>query len=290
MNNLEYFFNFQAVINRILDHWIALIAFFETAVIEENLPSAKSVLNALKNNIYKVYFNFLSYMLELITLLNLEFQSEKSKIAVLLERVSHLFNLILTNFVKKEVLRKPDVKLSKINFEHPDNMKPLKEMYFGAKVEAMIESGVEIDKQELHTFRLRALDFYIELCRQIRMRFNFDYPHLKFASKFSIKKALNGHVNSIAEYVNLYLSIKANIELVNLEWQNLSTSFNYEDYKKSETIDFWYDVQKATNESGDAMFSNLIKVVKYIMVLPHSSAACERASFENPIFGTCRSG
>ena len=170
-----------------------------------------------------------------------------------------------------------DVKLSTIQFTNPRNLKPLEEMYFGAKLDTMMKSGVVIDPKEMNNFRLRALDFYQELCKQIKIRFNFDDPHLKYASNFTVKNALSGDVISITEYLNLFPAIKADVELVNIEWQNLSSTFSYENYKKTETIDFWYLVEKATNESGDILYPNLMQVVKYVMVLPHSSAAAKRA-------------
>ena len=73
--NYKYFkfICFQLVVNRILMHWTSLTLFFQNAVFEDNLPIAKIILNALINNIYKGDFNFLSYVLESVTKINLEY-------------------------------------------------------------------------------------------------------------------------------------------------------------------------------------------------------------------------
>lgn len=97
-----------------------------------------------------------------------------------------------------------------------------------------------------------------------------------YASNFSVENALSGKMMSISEYLNLYPSINSDPELVNLEWQLIPEVFDPQEFSNLETIDFWYMVEKKKNASGELVFSNLMKVVKYIMVFPHSSAAAER--------------
>jgi hypothetical protein len=53
---------------------------------------AKSISGALRNGIFKVYLLFLSFTLELITKVNLEFQSEQPKLPIMLERILSLYS------------------------------------------------------------------------------------------------------------------------------------------------------------------------------------------------------
>lgn len=64
-------------VGRILDDWNSLTLFFTSAALQKRIPSAQSILNALKIPIYKMYCLFLGYISEIINDLNMEFQSEK---------------------------------------------------------------------------------------------------------------------------------------------------------------------------------------------------------------------
>lgn len=250
--------------------------FFEKAIKEDSLPTTKNILNGLNNNAFKIYFLFLSYVLELITKINLEFQSESPQLPYLLERVTNLYKIILRSFIKKDILKRKNI--SDILLENPDNYILLNEMYFGAKIDAFLKnSESKLEKKELHDFKLRALSFYIELCKQIKMRFDFNNPHLKFAANFTVQNALSGDIISIAEFVNLYSSLNIDVEMVNIEWQNLYHTFPLNTYQSYNLLQFWSMVDKTNNSSdGKPMFGHLMALVKYILILPHSSAAAER--------------
>ncbi|XP_030764914.1 uncharacterized protein LOC115889120 [Sitophilus oryzae] len=56
----------QEVVNRILLHWNSLKLVFQDAVLAENLQSFQTTLNNLNDPIYKLYFLFLSYVLEIV--------------------------------------------------------------------------------------------------------------------------------------------------------------------------------------------------------------------------------
>lgn len=93
----------QAVVNRILDHWNSLELFFKKAISVDNIQTCHNIFNAFRNPIFRLYFFFLSYVLEIINKLNLEFQAEGTKIHVLLSRVSALYKMILKSFLKKKL-------------------------------------------------------------------------------------------------------------------------------------------------------------------------------------------
>ncbi|CAH1114785.1 unnamed protein product [Psylliodes chrysocephalus] len=267
----------RAVVNRILDHWNSLIIFFTRAALEDNLPTAKSILGALKNDIYKMYLLFFSYVLELVTKVNLEFQSEQPKLPIFLERMTTLYRIILKGFTKKHILE--TVPLSNINVCHPKNYLEIYKMFFGAKVDTILKAET-IDKGDVHNFRLKAMEFYIELAKQIKERFNFEDEILKYASYFTPQRTLSGEILSIAQFVNLFPNVTIDIEAANTEWLLISDIANNSIDLASDLDNickFWGKIENIKNSLNENMFPNLMKLVKIILSLPNSSAAAERA-------------
>ncbi|KAJ8928217.1 hypothetical protein NQ314_019281 [Rhamnusium bicolor] len=163
------------------------------AAIEDNLPSAKTILNALNNPIYKMYLLFLAYVFELVIKVNVELQSESPKLPFLLNRITTLYKKLLRSFKKKDVLDK--TRIHKVNINCPGNYVIIENLYVGAKTDAFIKLKNEnIAKEELHNFRVRILDLYAEICYQIKKRFDLNDSHLKYASNFTPNIALYGSV------------------------------------------------------------------------------------------------
>lgn len=94
----------EAVVNRILEQWTAIELFFTHAALEDNLQSAKTILNALRNPIYKIYYSFLSFILEIINKINLLFQSRKPLITQLLTSIEKYYILILKCYFKNDYI------------------------------------------------------------------------------------------------------------------------------------------------------------------------------------------
>lgn len=238
-------------------------------------PVAKGILTALKNDIFKLYFLFLAYVLDLVTKINLEFQAEDPKIPFLLERVSSLYKLILKNFIKKEVLTKQS-DLNRLNVTEPQNYLDINNIYYGAKVDLLLIQNKNLGTQEVQNFKVKALHFYVELCVEIKKRFNFSDQNLQFASLFTPQVALSGNVLSIVKFKNLYPTLDVDIELANTEWQLLGEMDSHFSEYKNDLTQFWTAVSEKKNSLQLPMFANLMNVVKYVLTLPHSSAACER--------------
>lgn len=265
-----------AVVDRILSHWDSLILFFKKASNEDNLPQAKSILNALNNPIFKLYLLFLSYVLTLTNQLNLEFQSEGSKFPIILNRLMALYKTILKNFIKKDVTDR--IQLLEINIHNPGNYLAIENLYFGAKANAYVSNeNINISKEDLHNFRLNIIKFYIEILSQIKKRFNFNDKHLKFAANFVPEKVLSGNIRSIGDFLNLFPNIEVDIQKVDMEWQLLcETDLGFKE-ESCPLNEFWEKVCKTKNSLGEYIFSNLTVVVSTVLALPHSSAAAERA-------------
>ena len=83
--------------------------------------------------------------------------------------VSQLFKTILSNFIKPEIINNEN--LQTINFKHPSNLLDIDEIYLGIFVSEKIKTCSKNDKDN---FVHNCIYFYIELCEQIRKRFDFN--------------------------------------------------------------------------------------------------------------------
>lgn len=264
----------QSVVNRILEQWSALQLFFSNEALSENVSKAKNILAALHNDYFKLYFWFLSYILEIINKINLEFQSEGFKMHVLLSRVTQLYRTILLNFMKPEYLN--ECQLDKICF-HPDNYLPINNVYVGAKCELLVEKKT-VSKGEIHNFRISCLSFYIELCNEIKKRFKFDDSVLNFTRNLDPKIVTIFPPESIAPIYNRFKSFFPNIDIEELstEWRNISTQDYLVKQNDKSVEEFWSIVFNLKNSLGSYMFPNWTIFIQGLLALPHSSASAER--------------
>jgi hypothetical protein len=72
---------FQVVVSRVLESWDALKLYFTGAVPQDNLRNTQHILEAFNTPVVKLYLRvlFLSYILDIVNKINIEFQSEQPK-------------------------------------------------------------------------------------------------------------------------------------------------------------------------------------------------------------------
>ncbi|KAJ8912030.1 hypothetical protein NQ315_000523 [Exocentrus adspersus] len=206
--------------------------------------------------------------------LSLQAASEKPKIHMILKRVTDLYRSILRNYIKKEYIDNIDFK--DVDSNNPRHFMPLEKIYYGANVEILI-SQQTLDKNDLHNFRIRALDFYVELSTQVKSRFKFNDPVLKFVSNFEPKVALSGKIGSIVvDALQFFPAFVVDPERLNTEWRLLADLSELTEYAEYSFQDFWNKVFNVKNEADTYMFPNISRLVKGLFSLPHSSASAER--------------
>ncbi|KYN50523.1 hypothetical protein ALC57_00163, partial [Trachymyrmex cornetzi] len=261
----------EAVINRILEQWNALELFFTRAALEDNLQSAKTILNALKNPIYKIYYNFLSFILDIINKINRLFQSRKPLITRLLTSIEKYYIIILKCYFKNDYVNNTPIAL--IDPTNTRQYLEIDKMYFGAKTETLC---ITLSSVELHSFKIRALDFLVTVSQEIKKRFNFKSATLRSVEMLDPINALSGKYTSIVPLVNQFPNcIELNdLEALNLEWRLLP------EYKKKllnfeEPEEFWVEVS-SIKIGNEMVFPKLFKFATVILSLPHSSATTER--------------
>ncbi|KAK5648161.1 hypothetical protein RI129_003053 [Pyrocoelia pectoralis] len=175
--------------------------------------------------------------------------SEMPKITVLLERVATSYKVILKCFIKKTVLDRYKNNIGALVVNDPSNFLELNKMYFGAELELYLSgNNTIIDKAELHSFKRRALDFYIELCIQIKSRFNFSSDVLHFASFFEPNLVISGDILSIAQAGLFFSGLDIDMEELNVEW-NLASEVG-KNFSDLDLQGFWASINEQKNSLG----------------------------------------
>lgn len=122
-------------------------------------------------------------------------------------------------------------------------------MYFGARADLLIKSKI-LDTDEAKNFQLKALDFYVKLCLQIKKRFSFHNELLIFFQTFEVANVMSSEMTYIAAKTIRYFPHVTDLnDLENLdnEWRVLQ---DVDELKKSHDLDFlsfWIKVMSLKN-------------------------------------------
>lgn len=230
---------------RLLEQYDALILFFTDAAFEDKLLASDMILHRLKEKYVKLYLQFLEFVLQYLTNLNLEMQSEETKIHRLYSQVSLVYNTLLDCFLKTEYLK--STVLEKVEFENPHNFVPLDDIYHGPKVAvALSEKSGGLTALDLKDFRTRCLQFYIETCSQIINRFNLRSESSKIFKDLSIldpsqMSKFKSVVPIATKFPNLVSENDFNT--LDAEWRELRNIEVDIDSEKP-SIEYWNSVSK----------------------------------------------
>lgn len=125
--------------DRVIEQWTALKEYFNTILIEDNsLPiSVHNINNALKDNEFKIYLEFLSYTLNVMCKMNAEFQSEKPKIHRLHSKMEGLYVELLQNYMQRSYIT--SLSIQNINPEQINHYLNNEEIYVGPGASIIIE-------------------------------------------------------------------------------------------------------------------------------------------------------
>lgn len=267
----------KQVVDRILSQWSALQLFFLSSAAEDGLNISKEIAEQIASPSYKMYFYFLSHILDIVKIMNVEFQAEGFRLHKIYNTFEDNLKLILSFFIKKNIILNTK-NISEIDISDISNYLPLNEVYIGANAETYIKDK-DLSDEENRNIKTKMLEFYVELCLQIKKRFNFNDEALQNISLVDPEKISSEH-NSILpllnSFPNLYKSEQK--EKICTEFRKLQIQKNL---KFTEDIElFWGYVGSLKNAQKENLFENLTEFVSKILSLPHSSAAAERVFSE----------
>ena len=120
----------------ILEQWDALLLYFQTEASIDKVDGAAKIYQHMRNVGTKHMLLFLHYILQKVTQLNIEFQSEHFRLHVLHERVTAGYKEIMSCFIKDDLLA--DLNLHEIDPSDRLNQKPLDSLFLGGRTMAYI--------------------------------------------------------------------------------------------------------------------------------------------------------
>lgn len=157
---------------------------------DDQVDSAKFILDLLQNTEVKAYLLFLKYVLNFFNSFNALFQSKKVLIHVLHLKTNKLLHQICRNYMKSEIAMEED--LTKINLALPSYFLDLEKIVLGPECTAILKT-VSYEKQQ--TFRKHILKFYTTAAEDLQKRMpnvifracSFLDPNIAFNSDIHVR-------------------------------------------------------------------------------------------------------
>lgn len=265
-------------IKRLVEQWSSLESYFNAEAAAVNAPKNVLCIQAAFNNKeFKLYILFLSYVLDIIAKMNLEFQSDKTRIHLLYKRMSDLYSVMLNNYLEKEYVASNRDTIHLVNPAHTSKYLPLDDIYVGAAADILIKSG-EVSSSQIGNLKLRVLDYYKTLCVEIRKKFDFSsavYKNLSLIdpNEFMDSKTMKIIVPLAQQFPNL---ANAN-DLITIDNQYRALQSSNVGKSNLNDIDaFWINVLNEKDVMGNPIYHHLALFVSRIMSLPHANAEVER--------------
>lgn len=266
----------QSVVSRILEQYGALKLYFIDAVSQGDVLAAEQILNRLRDPTTKLFLQFLDFALPFFNILNKDMQAESPRIHVLYKNVSNVVRSIFDCFLKRNYLT--SVPLENIDYKDPRNFLPIEEFYFGANVaKTFLESDVTLTNEQIHFFRIRCLEFYIESCDQILTRFPLKNNPVKLFNFLDPVTVKSGSISSITDVANIFPNLieDQHLQTLDNEWRFLRNTDSVKNLSDQIEI-FWQKVSQYRLGDNQPMFPILSQFSLNLLCLPHSSANVER--------------
>ena len=258
----------------VLEQWSALEAFFESSSESDRLVSSQSILAALKNPVFKLYYYFLKYVLPKFTKFNQLYQSEKPNIHFVAQSLTVTYKAFLSCYMSTTYLHSRPID-EIIQLHHP-----LFSMSMGSEVSQFLsQPDIGSFRREIIGFLEHVQLFYIEAATQIKQRFPINDPVLKKLGFLNPDTISSTTVAQVLETASLFPNIMSieDIEKIDDEWREI-TFMDRTEYSghRSDVGSFWGSVGKIRNVSGSLKFPAIGKLTKALLAIPHSNADVER--------------
>ena len=159
---------------RILEQWQPLELFFTSEVADGSSVTAERILAALKSPYVKATFEFMSFVLDEVSGLNVLFQSEGFKLHKLYPELLRVSKMFALNFMKISHVR--DCQFCALPIDDSSTWNSPEQIYPGLEASDTMKLLLPHQKE---SFLIRCRDWYREAIKQLYLRFNFNDPVLK---------------------------------------------------------------------------------------------------------------
>ncbi|KAK3931743.1 Zinc finger protein 862, partial [Frankliniella fusca] len=275
----------QSVVNRILEQWDHLKAYFQLKVLDARVIAATNVLNYMNDPTTKQYYHFLQWALPRFVDLNELFQSDRPLITIVHKKMCAAYkHLILAFMDRAHVKRTP---LDQINPLDTSKHIPLSNIYLGVKVlKGFSEPPISNHPDKVNMekcFRDRCKAFLVKGCTEMRQRFDFN-SNSPFARMACLSPAEAMSRTKEPTLLHLIETVPRicdpndldRVQQLDDQWQLLDKREFTDGMKEMEVDDFWITVRDYTDLDGKQIFKELDTFALHVLSLPHSNAACER--------------
>ena len=175
-----------------------------------------------------------------------------------------------------------EIQLTKIQYGKLENQKADGDLMIGKETKEYIKSGA-LSAEDIKQFYSTVRNYYQNACSYVITTYPLDDPLIQHAEVLDVSKRMDNSFQSIQYFVERFPC-----HLGELDTDQLEMEFaNYQvDPLSSVSSDFetaridtkWHLISQIKDPAtGEPAYPLLSKVMKGILVIPHSNAACERA-------------
>lgn len=209
------------VVKRVLEQYVPL-KLYSGLQMADGINNSQTICESLNNPIYKMYLEFLEFILPTLVNFNLEFQSATPKVYLLHSRLIDAHIFILQCYIKPEVLLHTEVE--KLQYRNPINFLPNDEIYIGPKVAVSLTQNV-INANQLSSFRTNCLNFYITCAFEMYKRFPFNSSKIIALKQLSFLDPKNMDKFPSLGNISLHFpKFYTDIYALDIEWRMLKAS------------------------------------------------------------------
>lgn len=267
-------------VKRILQQKDALIVYFVEIEPIEKLATVTQILKNLKDPWIHAYLTFLNFILPKIVSLNVLFQKETPTIYKLHYEMSTTYRTFLQYFCKKDKIDKSS--LGGFNPALVSNHLLTEQIYVGAELLALFQKPEYNNNTSLNILKNKCKDFYIELCMEMRARFNFDDPMLSLITIIDPENVMKARtrvqmpslVPLISKLPRIY---NEDPQIIDDEWRALDAHIIPDEFKLNNCgVVRFYQRLETLKVEGVPIFKTFTTFCLQVLSLPISNADAER--------------
>lgn len=242
----------------------------EKAALKRDLQYIVELLN---NPLTELLLNFLSYVLPLVCNLNLEFQSETPHILDLYDKMLQIRSRLMKNYIRSEYVNDKTLRLRN-GHNNPNYFLKDEDVHAGPLVTIYLQNN-KVSENKKKEFIATVRNFYVTLLDELFNRFSFpnqdkllEYISVLKPSNLKITRTLAALLGLVPKSLHIDpLVLDRELEMLQEE-RNLD--FN------ADILTFYKCVENIKLGNGSPAYPSVLKLAKFALLLPHSTASVER--------------
>lgn len=270
-------------VKRIIEQWGALKLYFRDQYTLDRNVTNEFLCKNFDDEITKLYFLFLDYVLPIVNKFNVIFQANSCVVHRLHRDMTDMYKNLLSCYMKNFYIRSSSI--AEIDPKSSVNFLDIHDIYLGVNVSSEINK-LRIDKGKITDFLKRCQCFLKELCVQLKNRLPVEqsfFSELKFLDpQLAVYSEFSTLLPLMERFPNICSS--ESYQIIDEEYRQLKLDGDVQNLMSSPSTSggtinvekFWGDIHKLRNIDNNVKFDSLAKFAKMMMSLPVSNASCER--------------